>query len=355
LRRSEAPTNDGPTAERRPTLRDVAREAGLSVTQTSRALNGHADVAEATRQRAVDAAGRMGYTPNLEARRLKMPDTKRHSIGLILDTASQRFSDPFFGELLTELVDEAAVFGYELQLSAPLADEDPVDSYERAIRAKRVDGFVVLRTTHGDPRIPHLARSGVPFVSFGEPDHSDGHRTVSDSVDCLRPAIDHLVALGHRRIGCVAEPLTFTVATTRHASFLRALGSHGIDPNPDYLTIEGFREEAGYRAALRLLDLDDPPTALVTFNDLLAIGALGAAHSRGVLVPSHLSIIGFDDIHAARHTSPPLTTLRQSATSIGRSLIRQLVRAIAEPHRPAEHVHLTPELVVRRSTASAPS
>lgn len=353
-RTSRSRPDDEAVFRRRPTLRDVARESGLSVTQTSRALNGHNDVAEATRRRAFDAAERIRYTPNLEARRLKKPDTRLHSIGLILDTASQRFSDPFFGELLTALVDQAAVNGYELQLSTPLADDDPIVSYERAIRAKRVDGFVVLRTTHGDPRIEHLARSGVPFVAFGEPDHSDGHPTVSDSVDCLQPAIDHLVALGHRKIACVAEPLAYAVAATRHASFLRALGSHHIDSNPDYLAIEGYRDEAGYRAAQRLLDLEDPPTALVTFNDLLAIGAIGAAHSRGVLVPSQLSIVGFDDIHAARYTTPPLTTLRQSAGRIGRDLIKQLLRVMDEPHA-VEHVYLTPELIVRGSTAPVPS
>lgn len=342
------------TGSRRPTLRDVARAAGLSVTQTSRALNGHRDVAEATRRRALDAAQILGYSPNLEARRLKMPGAKSHSIGLILDTSTQRFSDPFFGELLAALVDECAVQGYELQLSAPLADEDPVASYERAVRANRVDGFVVLRTARDDARVRHLAASGVPFVTFGETEHFDGHPTVTDSDDCLRPAIDHLVALGHRKIACLAEPLGYALADTRHQSFMRALDAHGIEPEPRYVVIHGYREESGFDAALRLLDLADPPTALVAFNDLLAIGAIRAAASRGVAVPASLSVVGFDDIHAARHTSPPLTTLRHSPRAIGRSLIRQLLRVVDEPAE-IEHVYVTPELVVRESTAPVPS
>ena len=336
--------------DRRPTLRDVAREAGLSVTQTSRALNGHADVAEATRRRASDAARRIRYSPNLEARRLKKPDSRRHSIGLILDTASQRFSDPFFGGLLTALVDEAAANGYELQLSAPPADEDPVASYERAIRAKHVDGFIVLRTAIDDRRVQHLAGSGLPFVTFGESGHGDNHPSVSDSVDCLRPAIDHLVFRGHRRIGCVAEPLGFALAAVRHRSFVRALEAHDIKVDADYVAIDGYREESGFAATLRLLDLPDPPTALVAFNDLLAIGAMRAADSRRVDVPAQLSVVGFDNIHAARYTSPPLTTLRHPAATIGRHLIQQLLRAIDEPAH-VEHVYITPELVVRGSTA----
>ncbi len=354
MQRDESYNDEGTTAERRPTLRDVARESGLSVTQTSRALNGHSDVAEVTRQRATDAARRIGYIPNLEARRLKKPDARSHSIGLILDTTSQRFSDPFFGELLTALVDEAAASGYELQLSAPLADEHPVASYDRAIRANRVDGFVVLRTAIEDPRIEHLARSGLPFVTFGESAHAEDHPAVTDSTDCMRPAIDHLVALGHRRIGCVAEPLAFALAATRYQSFRSALGAHGIEASPEYTVVAGYREESGLTAALRLLDLRQPPTALVTFNDLLAVGAMQAARSTGVDVPSDLSIVGFDDIYAARYTTPPLTTLRHQPATIGRRLIRQLLRAMDEPGT-VEHVYVTPELIVRGSTAPVPS
>lgn len=350
MQHSTPQNDDGPAADRRPTLRDVARESKLSVTQTSRALNGHADVSEATRRRALDTARRIGYSPNLEARRLKNPASKSYSIGLILDTASQRFTDPFFGELLAALVDEAAARGYELQLSAPLPQEDPVTSYERAIRANRVDGFVVLRTAVDDPRIDHLAASRVPFVTYGRTAHAGAHPSVNDSADCLRPAIDHLVALGHRHIACVAEPLTYTLAVDRHRSFVNALAANDLTASPDHVVVAGYREEAGFAAADRLLGSGDPPTAVVTFNDLLAIGAVNAAQARGFPVPSHLSVVGFDDIYAARHTSPPLTTMRHRATTIGRSLVQQLLRAIDEPAT-VEAAFVTPELIVRGSTA----
>lgn len=249
-------------------------------------------------------------------------------------------------------MDEAAANGYELQLSAPLADEDPVASYERAIRARRVDGFVLLRTAIDDSRVRHLAGSGLPFVTFGESDHSADHPTVTDSADCPQPAIDHLVALGHRRIGCLAEPLQYALAATRHRSFIEALETHGIEPEPRYIVVDGYREQSGFQAALRLIDMPDPPTALVTFNDLLAMGAIAAARSHGVDVPARLSIVGFDDIHAARYTSPQLTTLRHSPGLIGRHLIELLLGNIAEPSS-VSHVHVTPELVVRKSTAPA--
>ncbi len=339
---------------KRPTLRDVARETGLSVTQTSRALNGHGDVSTLTRHRVQEAAARIGYTPNLEARRLKKPDTRAGSIGLVLATKSQRFSDPFFGELLTALVDEAARNGCELQLSTPLVDEDPTVSYERAVAAKRVDGFVVLRAATGDPRVRYLREHSVPFVTFGRSDDLGGHPAVNESIDCLRPAVDHLVALGHRRIGCLAEPLEHAVAAQRIASFRSSLASHGIEADPDHIIPSGFREDAAAEATGRLLESRDPPSGLVAFNDLLAMGAVRAAASHGLDVPGDLSIVGFDDIHAARLMSPPLTTLRYPPQTIGRELITQLLKMIDDPTC-AEDVYIAPELVVRNSTGPAPS
>lgn len=177
---------------------------------------------------------------------------------------------------------------------------------------------------------------------------------MSDSTDCLQPAIDHLVALGHRRIGCIAEPLAYSLAATRHSSFLKALRAHGVEPNPDYCVIEGYRETSGFQAAQRLLELNDPPTAFVTFNDQLAIGAIRAAESKSVAVPSQLSVVGFDDIHAARYTSPPLTTLRHPAEPIGRDLVRLLLQAIDTPQT-VEHAYVASELIVRGSTGPVPA
>ncbi|MEM9565400.1 MAG: LacI family DNA-binding transcriptional regulator [Actinomycetota bacterium] len=336
----------------RPTLRDVARLAGLSVTQTSRALNGHSDVAVATRDRAREAARELGYVPNLEARRLKMPDTRSHSIGLVL-VSSQRFSDPFFGSLLTTMVDEATARGYELQLSAPLADEDPTESYRRAILTKRVDGFVLLRTARNDPRAHYLADRSVPFVTFGRVEGGLASPTVAEAPDGLGPAVDHLVELGHRRIGYLMEPREFSIGSGRSESFVRAMTAAGLTPAEHHLVPSGFRDDTGFAAAGKLLDGPDPPTALLAANDLLALGAMRAAAARGLEVPGELSVVGFDDISAASFSTPPLTTLRHHDGAIGRELITLLLAAIDEPGR-ADEVFLRPELIVRGTTGPPP-
>lgn len=332
----------------RPTLRDVARLAGLSVTQTSRALNGHSDVAAATRERARAAAEQVGYLPNLEARRLKVPGTRAQSLGMVL-AVSQRFSDPFLGDLLTTMVDEAASRGYEVQLSAPLPAEEPIRSYARAIQGKRVDGFVVLRTRLDDVRVGYLAERRFPCVTFGRVEGPMGVPAVAEAEDGLLPAVQHLADLGHRRIGCLVEPADYSVGAGRHRSFLLAMAQCGLAVHERLVVGCGFRADTAFAAAGRVLDDRDPPTAFLASNDLLAMGALRAAAIRGIDVPGQLSVIGFDDISPAQFSSPPLTTMRHADGIIGRQLVTQLIRVI-EGGADVDDVLVRPELVVREST-----
>jgi LacI family transcriptional regulator len=340
--------------KKRPTLRDVAFTAGLSVTQTSRALNGHDDVSPGTRDRALAAARSLGYTPNLQARRLKMPDVQAHVIGIIL-SPTIRFSDPFLGELLTVMVAEASQAGYELHLSTPPADENPIASYQRAIRQRRVDGFVLLRLMLDDERIGYLQSERFPFVTYGRLPGTTGFPTVDEGVDSVKPAVDLLVDLGHTQIACLAEPLRQAKATARLASFQSAMHAHGLPTPDEYIVDAGFREESGCAAAKSLLSSPNKPTAVVALNDLVAIGALRAAAELGLQVPDDLSVVGFDDIEGARRTTPPLTTLRQPITDIGRLLIQELVVAIERSATTFHDRVVEPRLIVRQSTGRAPA
>lgn len=194
-------------------------------------------------------------------------------------------------------------------------------------------------TRHGVEALGHaIEGEGLPEpdeVAFGPQQHGGQAR------------------VGHRRIGCLAEPLEHAIATQRIASFHRALAHNRIEVQPQHIVPCGFREYAAVEATGQLLDGTDPPSALVAFNDLLAIGALRAAASRDLDVPGELSVVGFDDIHAARYTSPPLTTLRHDPQDIGCNLIAQLLAAIEDPGY-ADDVYITPELVVRESTGPLP-
>ncbi len=327
----------------------------MSVTQASRALNGHSDVADATKERAAKAASKIGYVPNLSARRLKSPNVGTGTIGLILAGETLRFSDPFFGELLSGIVQEAGQNKLELQMSTSSQDEDPTHAYESAILHKRVDGFVVVRTTLDDPRIRFLREKQYPFVAFGRLDKASDFPAVDESDDAMLPAVDHLVSLGHRQIACISEPARFSKATFRLRSFFRATKAHGLTVSKDDVIEAGFHEDSGYECAKALLTRANPPTAIVSLNDLLALGALRAALDLGLEVPRDLSLTGFDDIEAARLISPGLTTLRQDAHEIGSQLIQHLIPSIKAGAPRSDQVLIKPELVIRESTGPVPT
>lgn len=335
----------------RVTLKDVAREAGLSVTQVSRALNDHDDVAEATKAHARRVAAELDYMPNLAARRLQDPELRTGSIGVFLPSETLRFSDPFFGDLLSSMVIAAGQAGYQLQLSTPASgDSGLVAPYDEAIRQNRVDGFVLLRTLVDDPRVDFLLEREAPFVAFGRPSDAEGFAAVEASRDAFRPAIDHLRELGHQRIACLAEPPQFAIAAHRLESFMSALNADRTLATEPTVQVAGFHENDGLRATMQLLMGPERPTAIVALNDLLALGALQAADELGVDVPGDLSVIGFDDIDAARLVTPPLTTIRQSATQVGTALIEELIPVMQERTPSHRQRLIQPELVIRSST-----
>lgn len=334
----------------RPTLKDVAAKAGMSVTQVSRALNDHDDVAESTKELARSVAAELRYTPNREARRLKDPRVATGTIGMILPSESLRFSDPFFGDLLSAITVEAGAHGLQLSLSTAPPDAPPTARYETAIRNREVDGFVVVRTLLGDPRVDALLAASFPFVTFGRSVGQNGFAAVEATEDCFDPILEHLVGLGHQRIACLAEPSKFALATARRQSFEAAAQRCAVPVDPALVVEAGFHERSGYDGTMTLLGRDDRPTAIVAMNDLLALGALEAAADSGFRVPADLSVVGFDDIRAARLVQPALTTLRFPAADIGTLLVRELVPAIEAGHATHSERRVQPTLVIRDSS-----
>lgn len=340
----------GNRAGNRPTLRDVAEVAGLSVTQTSRALNGHDDVAAATRSRALAAAEKVGYRPNLEARRLKMPDARAQSIGLVLSSPEQRFSDPFLGVLLTAIVSEAAVHDFEVQLSTPVHHDEILTVYQRAIQSKRVDGFIILRVESDDLRVRYLLDNDVPFVTLGRPQAHSGFASVSESSAGLESVVRHLAELGHRSIGVVGLPAGYAMADIRLAAFMKAMETNGLAVDRDLVVnARGYYEDDGAASGAELLQQGTRPTAIIAFNDLLAVGVARAAGELGLAIPDDLSVVAVDDTIMARNSSPPLTALRNPAEEYGRGLVVELLAAVEEGLHD-RHGLVVPELVIRSST-----
>ncbi len=329
-------------------LKDIADRVGKSVPTVSRALAGFNDISPKTREEIQRVAREMGYEPNATARQLQRQRTD--TIGLILPPINQlRISDPFFGEFLTGIVECAGKSGFGLNVS--LDDDD--DVYLTQIRSRRVDGFVVVRVKRQDERIETLKKHGVPFVAFGRVEGTNDFPFVDeDDAYGIRQIVDHLVSLGHTRLACIHEPTIYSKSYNRVQGFLDGLKANNLPYNPDLMVETNFRQRSGRISALRLLDLPEPPTAIVAVNDLLALGALSAVQERGLVVGRDVSITGYDNIWLSDSSHPTLTTVDQPAQELGRLVADILIKIITGEPIEKSQILLKPSLVIRESSGA---
>ena len=335
------------------TLKDIAERVGKSVPTVSRALGNHADISLETRAEVQRVASELGYEPSATALNLKTRRT--NTISLILPAHAQlRFSDPFFSAFLTGVVEAAAARSVELSVSADLED-DVRAAYLKQIRSRRTDGFIVMRTQRQDSRIDLLREHDVPFVAFGRVEGNNDFCYVDeDGASGIRQVIDHLAALGHRRLAYISEPAFLTKSFHRFAGFRDGLAANNLPFDPALVIEANFRQASGRQSAMRLLDMADAPTAIVCANDLLALGAMNEAQSRGLAVGQDVSITGFDDILLAEYAHPALTTVHQAAQELGGMVAEMLLRLINKEPLEQQQIIVEPVLVVRGSSGPAP-
>ncbi len=332
------------------TIRQVAKALNLSITQVSRALDGYADVAEETRRRVIQAAREMGYSPSRAARQLRKK--RAEAIGCIIPTSVPHFSDPFFSEFIAGLGDVVTPNDLDLLIStAPPGSPAEQALYQRWVHSGRVDGIVLTRLRLNDWRVRFLAEAEFPFAGVGRSDLPIRFPCVEvDGRAGMAAIVQHLVERGHRRIGFIGGPADLALQVERFAGYREGLERAGL-PLDDWLVVESdLTRSGGKLAAQRLLDLTRPPTAIVGVNDLTAIGALRAAHERGLRVGRDLAVTGFDNIEDSANTDPPLTTLNHPVYQIARRLGEMLMKRIAGQALPAEQIVLQPELIVRESS-----
>lgn len=332
------------------TIRDVAKRLNLSITTVSRALDGYDDVSEKTRQRVIQVANEMGYTPSRNARQLRRKRTD--TIGYIMPTSQPRFADPFFSEFIAGLGDEASVQNLDLLITrAPPDQESERFAYQRWVQGRRVDGIVLSRMRQDDWRVHYLHESRFPFVSFGRTNTPIDYPYIGvDGVGGVRRLIVHLVEQGHRSIAFISAPSNLTLQIDRFRGYQEGLAEAGLIFDERYVTEGDLTRNGGYWAAKKLLALKPAPTAIIGANDLTAIGVLRAAREMGITVGRELAVAGFDGIEDAEHTTPPLTTLNQPVYDCARRLVRMLIAIINNQALDEPHVLLQPELIIRDST-----
>ena len=333
------------------TLKDIAQKVGKSVPTVSRALAGFNDISPKTRELVQRTAKEMGYEPNITARNLQKQRTD--TLALILPSAhTLRFSDPFFSEFLSGIIQFIAQFGYDLNISTTdFLDER--ETYLRHLRSRRFDGFIVVRTQRQDARIDLLREHDVPFVAFGQTeDDNNFHLVDEDGRFGVRQIVDHLIELGHTRLACIAEPTNLTKSHHRVQGFIDGLAAHNLPFNPSLIFETNFRQRSGRQAANVLLDKAEAPTALVACNDLLALGAMRAVQERGLTVGRDISVTGFDDILLSEYANPALTTVHQPASEMGSLVAQMLLNLIDGKPIEEKQVIIKPTIIIRKSTGA---
>jgi LacI family transcriptional regulator len=341
--------------DERVTIRQLARLSGVSIGTVSRALNGYTDVRSETRERIVRLAQELDYTPAAAARSLVTQ--RSHVIGVFLETGEGHpdLQHPFFHEVLVGVKNAIGAGGYDLLI---FASERPGNgygshSYLKRARHHNVGGVVLFGIDPYDAEVRRLVRSELACV--GVDVELMGPKTeyvISDNVGGIALAVRHLHELGHRRIATITGLMDKRPGAERLRGYRAELQDLGLGYRDEYVAYGDFYVESGHRAMASLLELDEPPTAVVAASDLMALGAIRAVAEAGLDVPHDVSIVGFDDIQLAGHVNPPLTTLRQDKAGLGMAAGRALMALIdGETGRPGA-VTLPVELVVRGSTAT---
>jgi DNA-binding LacI/PurR family transcriptional regulator len=338
---------------RSPTSHDVARLAAVSRTTVSYVLNNSDSgiaISDATRQRVLDAARDLGYHPNAAARSLRRQ--RAGVVGLVTyDTSNRIGSNAFMWLVMDGVLSELGPTGTRLIVEA--ADDAGPDPCISLVREGHVDGLIVTGARPENAELRVLHADGTPIVLWGRLSGSDLPYVDIDNVAAARIAVEHLLDLGHTRIGCItnAPPLTDTAAADRLEGFRTALESRGIHFDEGLVRSGHFDERSGMAAMTSLLERSQRPTAVFVASDEVALGALKAARIAGVEVPGDLSIVGFDDLAVATFVEPPLTTIRVPAREIGRLAASALMDAVTASTSLRETAHvLTTELIVRDSS-----
>jgi len=327
---------------RRPTIRDVADQAGVSIATVSRVLNGRGDVSVETRERVREVARSVGYSADPAARGLVTQRTQLVAV-VVGDNAGHRdLSLLFFGHVLAAISRRLARADYDALLLQP-AD---VGVHHR------FDAAILIGVDGSDPLITDLWTRSIPYVGVDVRVGGSGNAFVgSDHAQGVRLAVEHLYELGHRRIAHIAGARNTVAGAERIAAFERETRLRRVDIPPEYMREADFSSAGGYRETAELLALPERPTAIIADSDLMALAALQAIRDGGLQPGPDVAVVGFDDIEAAELAHPPLTTIRQDREKLGTLAAERAMELIEHADVRGNDTILPVELVVRGSTS----
>lgn len=329
------------------TIKDIAKLANVSHTTVSRALNDSPLIHEDTKKRIQDIARSLNYTPNFSAKSLVL--ARSYRIGLFFSTMGSGTSSGFFHEAVKGA---HGVLRDRYQLIVNAID-DYRENYA-AITPRTFDGVIVMSQSHRDePFIRHVNAQGIPLILLNRSiEDLPVASVVSDDRDGVRRMTEHMIAQGHRRIAIIEGKEGFRSSESRLEGYLQAMRAAGLDTPPCYRVKGHYDLGSGYDAMRSLLDCVPRPTAVFCSSDEMAVGAMKAIAERGLRIPQHISVAGFDDDVFSAFLSPALTTVKRPVETMSRQGAELLLELIADPGRPQASVRVETELALRESVGT---
>ncbi|MFA3763060.1 ribose operon transcriptional repressor RbsR [Yersinia sp. 2544 StPb PI] len=330
------------------TMKDVARLAGVSTSTVSHVINKNRFVSDPIRDKVLAAIKQLNYAPSALARSLKLNQTR--TIGMLV-TAS---SNPFYAEVVRGVERSCYERGYSLILCNTEGDIDRMSRSIETLMQKRVDGLLLMCTENHRPSQDILrCYPSLPIIMMDWAPFEGVNDVIQDnSLLGGEMATSYLIARGYTRIACIAGPQDKTPAKERLEGYRQAMDRAGL-PIPSGYEVAGDFEFCGGLVAMKqLLALPEPPEAVFTSNDAMAVGVYQALHQAGLSIPQDMAVIGYDDIEIAQYMTPPLTTIHQPKDSLGELAIDTLIHRLNNPEAEPQVLILTPELIERGSVVS---
>ena len=327
------------------TIKDIARDVGVSPSTVSRALSGSPLISDETGKRVRMAAQRLGYERNELARALVKGSSE--AIGLIIPD----ITNTFFADIARGVGEVADAAGYGVILCNTNGSIDREASYIRLLRRKQVDGLILATATLNDPSTRSLSQTETPFILVSRICQDvDTSYVIGDDRAGARLAVEHLIGLGHRSIGFIGGPANVQSSRDRRATYRKVLRQHGLSADAAWVCYADFTQTAGREAGRRMLSLENRPTAIFAANDVTALGVLEAADELGLSIPEDLSLVGYDDISYASLPRIQLTTVAQPTFEMGRLATEWLLSVLSSGDTIPLYRVLEPHLVVRSTT-----
>lgn len=328
------------------TIKDLSKHLGLSIATVSKALNGYSDISAKTKELVLKASEDLGYHPNTTARNLRLQRTGK--IGLIHPLKA--FESEIMMGFFRGLALAAQTHDYNLVLYTISSENS--EMIQQICRSKEIDGLILMGTsisgiTHGS--IKRLQKEALPFVILGHPVEEDVPFITSDNQSGLTSIMQHLLGLGHKRIAYIARSDDFENNALRFAAYKGALANAGIPFKADLLVDAPYTPYSGMSAMRVLLELPHPPSAVVAFNDHIAIDACRAVLERGLGVPEDIAIAGYGNIPSSLITTPPITTAAMPLREMGEAALEALLSLLETGVAPPQRIFPT-QLIVRAST-----